>query len=305
MFDRKELKERAKAIVKKNYGMVLLVSIILTIAAGGGGNANTPNTSNSRSNSFMTSDNREWDYIGYASDDGTIQGVTNSSLSDLSSSNNFGINNSMGTDMGLAKVMTSIYLIILIVSIVLNVFVFAPLEVGCRRWFLYNRDIKPEFSELGYAFKRGYWNVVKIMFLRNLYTFAWTLCFIIPGLIKTYEYRMIPYLLAEDPNMSSQTAFSKSRDMMDGNKGAAFILDASFMGWIFLSLFTCGILSVLWVNPYKYCTDTELFAELAGYGNGTMSDLESDNVNNFQGYDYGIEESNNSFRSGIFGGDNK
>ena len=47
------------------------------------------------------------------------------------------------------------------------------------------------------------------MFMKDLFTFLWTLLFIIPGIIKGYEYMMIPYLLAENPDMSRQDAFAE------------------------------------------------------------------------------------------------
>ena len=52
--------------------------------------------------------------------------------------------------------------------------------------------------------------------MKDLFTFLWTLLFIIPGIIKGYEYAVIPYLLAENL-MSRQDAFESKR-MMDGNK---------------------------------------------------------------------------------------
>ena len=113
-----------------------------------------------------------------------------------------------------------------------------------------------------YAFSNGYMNVVKTMFLRGLFTFLWTLLFIIPGIIKGYEYRMIPYILAENPGIDSREAFAVSKQMMDGNKWAAFVLDLSFLGWQILSVFTCGILSVFYVNPYVYMTNAELYVAL-------------------------------------------
>lgn len=48
------------------------------------------------------------------------------------------------------------------------------------------------------------------MFLRDLYLVLWTLLFIIPGVVKSYEYKMIPYLLAEYPDMSTKEVFAKA-----------------------------------------------------------------------------------------------
>ena len=61
-------------------------------------------------------------------------------------------------------------------------------------------------------------NIVEIMFLKSLYTFLWTLLLIVPGIIKSYEYRMVPYILSENPAIDSKRAFELSKRMMDGQK---------------------------------------------------------------------------------------
>ncbi len=94
-------------------------------------------------------------------------------------------------------------------------------------------------------------NVVLVMFLKNLFTSLWTLLFVIPGIVKHYEYLMIPYILAENPGMDRKEAFQISKRMMDGQKMETFILDLSFIGWILLSAITCGIVGIFYVNPYR------------------------------------------------------
>ena len=61
---------------------------------------------------------------------------------------------------------------------------------------------------------------------------------------------MIPYLLAEYPEMSMEEAFSRSREMMYGEKWNAFVLDLSFIPWFLLSGLTFGIVGIFYVNPY-------------------------------------------------------
>ncbi len=68
-------------------------------------------------------------------------------------------------------------------------------------------------------------------FGRDLYTVLWTLCLIIPGIVKSYEYKMIPYILAENPRILRKRAFEISKNMMDGEKWNAFVIDLSFIGW--------------------------------------------------------------------------
>lgn len=68
--------------------------------------------------------------------------------------------------------------------------------------------------------------------------------------------------MAENPNISWEDAKQLSINMMEGNKMAAFVLDLSFIGWNILGAFTCGLLSIFWVNPYKCLTDAELYLTL-------------------------------------------
>lgn len=70
---------------------------------------------------------------------------------------------------------------------------------------------------------------------------------------------MIPYILAENENITTDEAFIRSKEMMDGNKWNAFVLDLSFIGWEILNAFTLGILGIFYVNPYIHQTDAALY----------------------------------------------
>ena len=84
----------------------------------------------------------------------------------------------------------------------------------------------------------------------------------IPGIIKSYSYRMVPYIVAEQPDIDYRDAIRISREMMNGQKMNAFILDISFLPWIFLTGFTCGLAGVFYANPYILSTDAELYVVL-------------------------------------------
>jgi uncharacterized membrane protein len=99
--------------------------------------------------------------------------------------------------------------------------------------------------------------------LVSLYTFLWSLLFIIPGIIKSYSYAMTPYILLDRTELSATDAIKESEKMMDGHKMDLFILDLSFIGWILLSMLTCGIL-VLYVEPYMMATKSAFYLELKG-----------------------------------------
>ena len=162
------------------------------------------------------------------------------------------------------------FLILLIVLLIVlaalavlaMVFLVNPLLVGLKRFFLQSGERKTDVQEMFFAFRRGhYLNVVKVMFLRNLYLFLWSLLFVVPGIIKSYEYSMIPYLLAEDPTLDSRQVFRLTWEMTEGEKWNIFVLELSFFGWLFLGVMACGI-GVLFVEPYMEATYVELFLAL-------------------------------------------
>lgn len=157
--------------------------------------------------------------------------------------------------------------IALLFNVVLNIFLWNPLEVGCRKVFVDCRYGNAEWCDILYAFKNGYGHIGAVMFMKDLFTFLWTLLFIIPGIIKGYEYMMIPYLLAENPDMSRQDAFAESKRMMDGNKMDAFVLDLSFIGWFILGAITFNIVNILYTTPYMELAHAELYHTLKNQNN--------------------------------------
>lgn len=150
-----------------------------------------------------------------------------------------------------------------IIGIAVAIFIINPLEIGTKRFFLNSLTEDTEIKELLFAFDHGYMNTVKILFKRDLKVFLWSLLFLIPGIIKSYEYRMIPYLLAENPELTEEEAFRLSRQMMDGQKLEAFVLDLSFLGWDILSACTWGLVGIFWVQPYANLTDAALYDTLS------------------------------------------
>lgn len=156
-----------------------------------------------------------------------------------------------------------ILLIALAIGWLITAFLINPLRLGCQRYFLMSCIQDTELGELGYGFSQGnYLRNVKTLFFKELYTFLWGLLLWIPGIIKSYEYRMIPYLLAENPTLETADAFRISKEMMQGEKWNAFVLDLSFIGWSLLSVCTCGILALFYVTPYKSLTNAELYLAL-------------------------------------------
>ena len=150
-----------------------------------------------------------------------------------------------------------------VIALVFTILIAEPLIVAGRRYFIKaTEEENAKMNEMGEVFKKGCWiNVTITMLLKNIYNVLWYLT-IIGGFIKTYEYKMIPYILAENPKVNRKEAFKLSKEMMRGNKWKTFVLDLSFILWNMLSVLTFGLLNILYVNPYKSMTFAELYKEL-------------------------------------------
>jgi uncharacterized membrane protein len=149
-----------------------------------------------------------------------------------------------------------------IAGFILIILVASPLQVGCFKFYMTARTAPGNMSMMGFAFKHEYFNVVKVQFFRTLYTFLWSLLLIVPGIIKMYEYRMMPYLLADNPSITCDEAFARSKAMMTGQKMNAFLLDLSFVGWHLLGALTFGILNFFYVLPWHQLAIAELYEVL-------------------------------------------
>ena len=169
------------------------------------------------------------------------------------------------------EIPTSIVAVVSIASLAFSFFIVNPIVVGHARFYLDNREQNSYFETLFFAFNKDYLNIVKVMLLRELYIALWTLCFIVPGFIKLYEYSMIPYLLAENPALDSEQAFAMTKEITYGAKFNLFVLDLSFILWEIFGTLTLGI-GQLYVNVYTAATKVEayIFLKEMTYGKDTI-----------------------------------
>lgn len=226
---RKELKAQGKALFKLNYWKCVLVALILGMLGGVGGASYSSNANNQ---------------------------VTEETI-------NSGLGEAISNIPPVAWIAVAVtFVFVLAIGIAISVFLINPLKVGCYRFFTVNHYAPANLNEVGYGFTSNYKNVAKTMFFMDLYVFLWSLLFVIPGIVKSYSYRMVPYILAENPDLTTDEALALSKQMMDGQKWRAFVLDLSFIGWILLSILTLGILVIFYVNPYIEATNAELYHAL-------------------------------------------
>ena len=159
----------------------------------------------------------------------------------------------------------STFLLILgvIVSLLYHFFISNMLLVGERRYFLEAHSYRQApISKIFFLYKlRCIAGPAWILFCRTVFQLLWGLT-IVGGVIKYYEYRMIPFILAENPKISRRDAFFLSRQLMQHSKWKLFKMHVSFIGWKLLSLLTFGILDLVFVNPYMSASEAELYLTL-------------------------------------------
>ena len=150
-----------------------------------------------------------------------------------------------------------------ILQLAITICVVLPLGVGAYNAFR-NLLLGQSDDFVGGAFRIGFNNWqhnVGGMLLMTVYTFLWTLCLIIPGIIKSFSYAMTPYILNERPELSADEAIELSMKMMEGHKMDLFIFHLSFIGWYLLAMLTCFI-GYLWLIPYVYTAQAAFYEDV-------------------------------------------
>ena len=203
MWNRAELKMRGNMAFKKNYVSAVVVALLMGI-------------------------------FGTVSGESSARRVSENS--DIYSGNFF----NAGMITGL---LTGIATVVILIVLVAKVFVGNLLKMGGYRFFILNQTAQPGIGTLLDGFRSGHYvNIVLTMFLRDLFTTLRSLLLVVPGIVKHYEYLMVPYIIAEE-----------------GEKMEAFIMDLSFLGWYLLSAVTCGLLAIFYVNPYVQASFAEMY----------------------------------------------
>ncbi len=221
-----EVKQTGKSAFKANYWPCVLVALLMGVFTGAGSAAS---------------------------------GSGSASSTDLTTAFDSMDRNAL---IAVAVVVVGVLFASLAVSAVVKIFLVNPLRLGGTVFFKSNIEQGPASLNLIGSGFRNYWHTFVTLFLRDLFLFLWFLLLIIPGFVKAYSYCMVPYILAEHPDMPPKEIITRSREMMDGNKLQAFLLDLSFIGWVLLGILTLGLLFIFWTSPYMESTHAALYLKL-------------------------------------------
>ena len=266
MWTRKSVKQKGKGSFFKNFWKCVLVGLILATVIGAMSGGSSAGSNVSSFTSFLANqDDGDVTVTDPAEDlgDNDITDPTDNHI-DLSFTDDDGNTYDITgyAIVGVILVVLVVTLIAAAIGLAVKYFLLVPFEFGCRKFFRKNLDEPAKLSNIVYVFDSHYKNIVKTAFMRNLFIYLWSLLFIVPGIIKAYEYRMVPYIMSEDPTMNYKDALAESKKLMMGNKWKTFVLDLSFIGWDILSLMTWGMLDIFFLAPYKASTDAALYESL-------------------------------------------
>ena len=136
---------------------------------------------------------------------------------------------------------------------IISLIIAGPIAIGqCKLFINLSNNENPKFSDVWF----GFGNILKALGVTLLIGIAvsiGTIFFIIPGIIISFMYSQVYYIMAEHPEMSVIESLKESSKIMKGHKMELFILELSFIGWIILTTITFGIAG-LYVLPYYSAT---------------------------------------------------
>ncbi len=283
MWTRKELKQQAKDALQRNYWKTVLVALVMIVFGGNwigsifSSATDMPGeVSTVMLKEIVAADEDDWVNIGDSdssmpttSEEDTLGVITDKMTDDTDS-----IEKTIGFIAGFIMMLV-IFLIVLLVMVAMmliyEILLVFPLIVGAGRFMLKSLDGRAEVKDIAYAFDHSYKNIMKTMFHTQLSIFLWGLLFLIPGIYKQYQYRMVEYILAEHPDMPYKDVMRMSKDMMNGQKWKAFVLDLSFILWQIVSVLTCGVAHIFYVAPYQCLTNAALYRRLCAIRDGHMT----------------------------------
>ncbi|MDO5774955.1 MAG: DUF975 family protein [Spirochaetales bacterium] len=145
----------------------------------------------------------------------------------------------------------------LLIDFINSVSFFAFLRIFIQ---IHNTKNKAEFSDFINSFSHFAKAFLGFLWF-YLWVGLWSLLFFFPGIVKTFSYSQMFFVLAENPKISVSKAMNISKILTRNHKGDLFLMSLSFLGWEFLSMLTLFILQI-WVKPYEAMSFTNAYYSL-------------------------------------------
>lgn len=138
-----------------------------------------------------------------------------------------------------------------------------PLGIGTTAFFVsLIENTNFEAKDL-FKYYHDFVKIIGVTVLMGLIIMLGYICFIIPGIILTLSYSLVPIILIKKPELGIVETLKYSREKMQGHKLDTFVLGLSFIGWAILGTLTFGILYI-WLYPYMQLTFTKFYLNILG-----------------------------------------
>ncbi len=289
MWNRKQIKRQGKEAFNRNFGKSITVCLIVAFLLGSPiiTSSRIEETSANQLNLQITL-NKNINYFSHKNNSMIVNdfisgfnviekdnpptfkhakaGVLSNVVNNISKSSSylFGLLNALNQLIFKDKIFAGIIITIgALIGFLYWILVGNVLEVGRARFFLENRRYaKTKISKILFTYRvKKTWNVASAMFRKKIYYFFW--CFTgVGAIVKRYSYLLVPYILAENPNIKGKQAIKLSKEMMNGYKWKMFLIDLSFIGWHILGVMSLNVSNIIYTNPYKEATKAEVYMHL-------------------------------------------
>lgn len=224
MYDRKKYKSFALKQLKGRWTVPVLITLVISLIST---LFDIPSFVNLFSNQSF------WDLANYAGTDyNEILNLYTQALAGTSTSN---------------------------LTTIIQTIVAAILEVACLNTYLQMSRTPDKVSFK--TFIEGlnnWWRAILAALWQFLWVLLWSLLFIIPGIIKSFAYSQMYFLISEYKDLSITKSMRISMIITKGHKWDLFVTYLSFIGWGILACLTLGI-GFLWLTPYMKLTLTNAY----------------------------------------------
>ena len=149
-------------------------------------------------------------------------------------------------------------------SFPLVLFVYCPLALGFVITMMHfvRRTKSVSVEDLFSAFNaKFYWKSMGLGILVWVYTFLWSLLFLVPGVIKGCSYFLAPYILVDNPELTAEEAICRSMRLMEGHKMQLFLMS---LGYFCLATLSSLLLFIpmIWLAPYYTVAYVKFYEEV-------------------------------------------
>ncbi len=137
-----------------------------------------------------------------------------------------------------------------------------PMSAGLILYTLnFTRGKKFDIKDLFTYYDKRILNLLLLEIVVGLFTFLWSLLFIIPGIIAALSYSMVIYIFIDETKTDTMEIIKESKRLMNGYKWDYCVFDLSFILWMLLVTVTAGI-AAIYVVPYMSVAQAMYYDEL-------------------------------------------